>query len=508
MDDTSANATAVDADGVEPQEHGNRLARNALGLAGNIGIALGSSASTASVALTLAAIVAASSFASPIAILICGLPMLAIAAAFRRLNRWRVNCGATYAWGGRAISPYFGFIVGWITILAYVVGVVSISLPIGPYVVSLFGNSSSRPAEAIVGFIAVILATVIAYIGIKLTAWTQWVLIAIEYTGVGILAIWCLVAVFSHNPHSVPFSWSWFSWSSMGGIDGFIGASLIAVYMFSGWDTGILVNEETSDAREKPGQSVVTSVIVLALMYAFLTFALQGAVHTKDLEANGDNALSYIAQVISGSALAKYMILAVALSALGSTLASLVSGVRVTFAMGSDGVLPRAFGKTDARFKTPVLATVIIGIIASIGVWLYTFGSSSVVDSFDTVVSVDGLLFAVYYALTGIATAVYYRKLASTSVWNVIHIAVFPLAAAGFLAYIVVRSVEGLGGWSGRDLVSLYVMLGIGVAIMFYVRFAGGSDYFSLPRETYEPNAEPVAVAAAAADGDGDTKAP
>jgi amino acid transporter len=173
MDDTSAKATAVDADATEPQEHGNRLARNALGLAGNIGIALGSSASTASMALVLAALVAASSFASPIAILICGLPMLAIAAAFRRLNRWRVNCGATYAWGGRAISPYFGFIVGWITILAYVVGVVSISLPIGPYVVSLFGNSSSRPAEAIVGFVAVILVTIIAYLGIKLTAWTQ-----------------------------------------------------------------------------------------------------------------------------------------------------------------------------------------------------------------------------------------------------------------------------------------------------------------------------------------------
>jgi amino acid transporter len=229
--------------------------------------------------------------------------------------------------------------------------VVSISLPIGPYIVSLFGNSSSRPGEAIVGFAAVALTTAIAYLGIRLTAWTQWILIAIEYTGVGILATWCLVAVFSHNPHSVPFSWNWFSWSSMGGISGFISASLIAVYMFSGWDTGILVNEETSDAREKPGQSVVVSVIVLALMYAFLTFALQGAVRTKDLEANGDNALSYIAQVISGSALAKYMILAVALSALGSTLASLVSGVRVTFAMGSDGVLPRLFGKTDPRLR-------------------------------------------------------------------------------------------------------------------------------------------------------------
>ena len=51
-------------------------------------------------------------------------------------------------------------------------------------------------------------------------------------------------------------------------------------------------------------------------------------------------------------------------------------------------------------------------------------------------------------------------------------------------------------------------MLGIGIAIMLYVRIAGGSDYFNLPRETYQPGAEPAAVAAAATDGDGDTKAP
>jgi amino acid transporter len=485
MDDRSVEP-ASGPSAADPQEHGSHLARNALGLAGNIGIALGSAGPTASIALTLAAVVAASTFASPVAILICGLPMLAIAAAYRRLNRWRVNCGGIYIWGGRAISPYYGFSAGWIVILAYVVGVVSISLPIGPYVVSLFTSSSSRPGEAIVGFIAVVLATVVAYIGIRITAWTQWILIAVEYVGVGILAIWCLVSVFSHNPHSVPFAWSWFSWHSMGGISGFVAASLIAVYLYSGWDTGILLNEETSDSRDKPGNSVVTSVIVLALMYAFLTFALQGAVHTSKLEA-APNALSYIAQVVSGSPLAKYMILAVALSALGSTLASLVSGVRVTFAMGSDRVLPHAFARTHPVFKTPILATIIIGVIAAIGVWLYTFGSSSVQNSFDTVVSVDGLLFALFYALTGIATAVYFRKLARSSAWNFVLVALFPIGAAAFLVYIMYRSVAGLGGWTGRDLVSLYVMLGIGVVIMLWVRFTGTSDYFNLPRETYQP---------------------
>jgi len=188
------------------------------------------------------------------------------------------------------------------------------------------------------------------------------------------------------------------------------------------------------------------------------------------------------------------MILAVALSALGSTLASLVSGVRVAFSMGSDRVLPHAFARTHPVFKTPILATIVIGVIAAIGVWLYTFGSSSVQSSFDTVVSVDGLLFALFYALTGIATAVYFRKLAMRGAWSFILVAVFPLAAAAFLAYIMYRSVAGLGGWTGRDLVSLYVMLGIGAVIMLYARFNGTSDYFRRPRESYEPGSELIAT--------------
>lgn len=141
-------------------------------------------------------------------------------------------------------------------------------------------------------------------------------------------------------------------------------------------------------------------------------------------------------------------------------------------------------------------------MIAAIGVWLYTFGSSSVQNSFDMVVSVDGLLFALFYAMTGIATAVYFRKLARRSAWSFVLVALFPLASAAFLVYIMYRSVAGLGGWSGRDLVSLYVMLGIGAAIALYVRFWGHSDYFSRPRETYEPEDELVAAQSSLVNGD------
>ena len=474
-----------------PEEHGTRLRNNALNLLGNVGLALGSAAPTASIALTLAAIVAASSYASPVAILIIGLPMLGIAAAFKRLNRWHVNCGATYQWGARAISPYYGFMVGWLIFLAYFVGVISICLPIGPYLISLFGNAQSRLGEAIIGSAAVVAVTIVAYIGIRVAAWVQWALIAIEYIGITILAVYCLVAVFGHHAGSVPFSVSWFSWSSLGGVSGFIAASLIAVYMFSGWDTGIMVNEETENPRETPGNAVMLSVVVLALLYAFFTFAFQGAVTNRALQANGADALSYIAQQVAGSALAKYMILAVALSAIGSTLATLVSGVREAFAMGADGVLPRPLARTDPRFKTPSLATVIIGVLAVIGTWVYILGSSSVQNSFDTIVAVDGMLFALFYAFTGITMVVYFRRMAAAGPRNAVTMLLIPLISAAFLLYVVWKSVPGLGGWTSGSLISLYILLGVGAVIMAYAR-ATGSAYFATPREVFQPGAGPV----------------
>lgn len=476
---------------VAPAQPDSRLRANALNLGGSVAIALGSAGPTASIALVLAGLIAASSYASPLAILILTIPMIGIAIAYRRLNQWNVNCGATYIWAGRAISPYFGFMIGWLIFLAYFLGVMSIVLPIGPYALQLGPNSfqNSQVAEAVIGSVAIVFVTVIAYLGIRITARVQWVLIAIEYVAITLLAIVALIAVFGGNSHSVPFSWSWFSWGTMGGTSGFVAAALIAVYMFSGWDTAILVNEETENATQNPGTAVIISVLVLGFMFAFFTFAFQGAVHGKALQANGSNALSYIAQVLGGSALAKYMILAVLLSAVGSALASLVSAARITFAMGYDRVLPPVLARTSPRYLTPSVATVIMGVLAIAVTWLYSLGSSSVQDSFNTVVASVGLLFALFYAATGFAVAVYYRKLAVRGVLPFIELVVLPVGSALFLLYVSWKSVTtSLGGWTSQNMVYLYVMLAIGVAVMLYVRLRGTSQYFDMPIEAYDPS--------------------
>src|SRR5258708_805973 len=261
--------------------HGGRegLRANAIGLKDAIIVGMAWGGPTASIALTLVAIVGAMHYGGPLAVLICALPMFGIALAYRRLNRWQVDCGASYTWIGQAITPYLGFIVGWIMLLGYFLGTISDVLPIGPYVLAVFapGSRNSTFAAALSGGIWLVIVTIIAYIGIKVTARFQWVLATFEYLTILVFAIVSLVAVFGGNAKSASFHWSWFSWSSIGGTSGLVGGILIAVFMFRGWGTPIFVDEETEGAPGQPRRGVLLSGRGLHLQYRVFPFASPGA---------------------------------------------------------------------------------------------------------------------------------------------------------------------------------------------------------------------------------------
>src|ERR1700730_8111334 len=180
MSDQTEQAPA-DRTGRAPARGGG-LRANAIGLKDSIIVGMASSGPTASIALTLAAIVGVMNYGGPVAVLVCGLPMFGIALAYRRLNRWQVDCGASYTWIGRAISPYLGVMVGWIMLLGYFLGTISDVLPIGPYVLAAFapGFQNSTFATALSAAIWLVIVTIIAYIGIRVTARFQWVLATIE----------------------------------------------------------------------------------------------------------------------------------------------------------------------------------------------------------------------------------------------------------------------------------------------------------------------------------------
>ena len=95
-------------------------------------------------------------------------------------------------------------------------------------------------------------------------------------------------------------------------------------------------------------------------------------------------------------------------------------------------------------------------------------------------VAITGLLFSLFYSLTALATIAYYRRRVMARPMDALLLGILPLAAAVFVAWIIVKSLMNAPGpqrWS---------MLGIvlaGVAAMFVAQFVLRSPFFQVRRE-------------------------
>ena len=459
---------------------GPHLEADAIGVTEDTIIGMAASAPAASVGLTLAALAAATAYGSGPIIILTAIPMLIIANAYRKLNMWKANAGASFEWVGRAINPYLGFLTGWLMIAAYVLGTLSGVEVLAPSVLSVFGSSSTATwgnigIDTALGLIML----VIAVVGIKITARSQVGLALVEYTILIGFAIAGLIFVLGHHHGTVPMTSGWASPAGVGGHGSATAGFLIAVFMFTGWDGAIYVNEETQRRRINPGKAVLIAVALLAVVYFVATIGLQGAVSAKALQANAADAPVYIAQVMGGTGWAKVMALSITLSAIASTGAGIVVTARIVMDMANRRVLPPSLGLINRRFSTPAVASIVVGLLVVILTWIYLL-ATSVQNAFDDVVAITGLLFSLFYILTALATIAYFRRRIMAKPVDSIMLGILPLAAAVFLAYIIVKSLMNAPGsqrWS---------MLGIvlaGVVLMFVARFVLKSSFFRIRRE-------------------------
>src|SRR5579864_443850 len=136
----------AEAAGQPVMDRQDLLKPDAIGIAQATVIGMATSAPAATVAISLAAFAAATAYASGPILLIAAIPMLIIANAYRRLNLWSANCGASFEWVGRAINPYLGFLTGWLMIVTYIVGTVAGVIVLGPSVLAVTGAESAGTA--------------------------------------------------------------------------------------------------------------------------------------------------------------------------------------------------------------------------------------------------------------------------------------------------------------------------------------------------------------------------
>jgi len=460
-----------------------RLEPDAIGVAQDTVIGMASSAPAATIGLSLAALAAATAYGSGPILILTAIPMLVIANAYRRCNMWNANCGASFEWVGRAINPYLGFLTGWFMVVAYIIGTVAEILLLGPSILAVFGSANTNPwAWVAIGTAVGVFMLVIAVVGIRITARTQVGIALIEYLILIGLSIWGLLVVINHHPGTFPITSGWFSPTGIGGKGSAVAGFLIAVFVYGGWDGTLYVNEEVKHRRTNPGRAAILAVGLLAIIYTLAQVGLQGVVSPARLQnaANSGSALVYVADALGGSFWAKMMALAIALSVIATTGTGIVLSSRIAYGMASYRALPGFLSNVSRRYHTPVAASIIVGLLLIALTWVYLL-ATPVQDAFSNVIDTTGLLFAMFYILTALATVVYYRRRVFSSFGDFLSLGLLPLGAAGFLGWMFYKSVQDA---AQPQIWSLIGIIGLGLVMMLSARFILRSPFFHIRRES------------------------
>jgi len=459
-----------------------RLEPNAIGVAQDTVIGMASAAPAATLGLILAALAAATFYASGPALILIALPMIVIANCYRRLNMWNANCGASFEWVGRVINPYLGFMTGWIMITGNTLATVGTTVVLGPSVLAVFGSTAaaSTTPNLIISTVVILGMLVIAVIGIRITARTQVGLAIIEYTILVGFGVAGLIAVLGHRHGTFPITREWWSLSGIGGHGSLAAGCLVAVYAYVGWDGTIYVNEEVKHRRANPGRAAMMSVALLAVIYTLVQVGLQGMVSPAQLQAHSTDALVYTAQALAGSGWAKTMAFAIALSVIATTGVTIVLTARIIYGMASHRVLPPVLGNVNRRFSTPVGATVVVGLTLLGITWAYLL-FTSLANAFSDVIAVSSLLFATFYILTAVTATTYYWRRVFSNVLDAVNLGLLPLASAGFLGWVVVKTLLAA---PPPQLWSLVGIVSLGLILIPIVRFVLRPQYFQFRPET------------------------
>jgi amino acid transporter len=478
----------------EPIVHGkqvvSQLKTNTLNLFDATIIATSSVAPAYSLAATIAVLFVVVGVASPAAILVSFVPVLFIALAYYYLNRMDPNCGASYSWVSRTLSPYVGWFGGWVQLCANILFCAAAPLIAGVYTLQLFQSfgwingdtAGSQFWIAAVGVLWLLFVTFMVVKGIRLTANFQWVLLAIEYLIVVGFCIAAFVKVIGGHPAVQPVQANWFNPGALGSLNGLAAGCALGVFFFWGWDTAANLNEESKDAETTPGYAGLISMVVLLVLFLFSATAIDMVTSGNDLTTignNGGDILYFFAQGLSTTPITYLMILAVLSSTIATIQTTLLPSSRLSFSMARDGVFPKMFGIIHKEWQTPWVGTLVSALL-SILVIASTF-IGSVNNVFGNLILEIGVLVAFYYGITGISCAWAFRKVLFTSPSLFFLAGLLPFAGGLFLFWIGYQVVFPSGVAFG-DAISaaapVLVAFGLGIPLTILAAVLNRTGFF------------------------------
>lgn len=297
--------------------------------------------------------------------------------------------GGTYEYGYKFLNPAFGFVAGWMFLLAKSASAATAALGFAGYLLNTFGIEA-RATSVLIGLFAVLAITLVVLSGLRRSNLTNTIIVSITLLSLVLL-------VFFGLPQSVSFAPVNFDFSLDSGWQAFFYASALMFVAYTGYGRIATMGEEVKEPRRTIPRAMITTLVVTMLLYvsvAFVAVALLGA-NGLSAATEGVAAPLEIAAKTLGIPVLPQLLALGAMTAMLGVLLNLILGLsRVLLAMGRRGDMPKRFSKLNQAKTTPTAAVIGMAIVVAS---LVLIGNVKLTWSF------SAFTVLIYYAITNLA---------------------------------------------------------------------------------------------------------
>ena len=367
------------------------------------------------------------------------------------------------------------FIVGWVSHLYYWIypGImVAFTGVLVVYIVGLFGITLSTPMEVGVAILFAIITGAIAFRGISGSTMTAVVINVIQLTALAVFSILAIVfrlthpdagyvhdgitsVVLPHNMTNVLFQ------------------GTIAILLLVGFESVTALGAEAINPKRDVRRAVLLSLaiqggIAYLLEYVSTNLFVNTSMTAQVTDASGvaTTVTGYAAAATSGAPigdmvrfigdnmlggtglpLALILAATVLIALVGTTLACLNTGVRITYVMGRDKEVPGLLGLLHGRFATPHYGVIALAAVSAV---IGGYGVLSADNLLQTILASNVGTFLVYGMTNLIVVLAFWHRAERSALRHVIVPVLGLVANIAMLAAVVGLSIAS-GGTTQTD---------------------------------------------------------
>jgi hypothetical protein len=291
---------------------------------------------------------------TPLAFLLGGIGCLALAFVVIGFTRRMATAGYAYTYASRSLGTSAGFMAGWLYFFGFICFVPMTMSAVGYLAADLLGVNPKL--WILFFFIGMVLFVVLSTIKIKVTTRVQ---LIVGIVTIAVILVVDLVTTAKGGINGQALSAFTFQHTNSGGFNGVFYGIIFGVTSYIGFETAADFGEETANPRRNIPIAVIVATLFAIVLYLWTTYSITIGFGVNNGKAMGSDpvALKTTATTYVGSFTGTLVEIGGMLAAFIVCVACATAAARTLFAMGREGVLPAALGRTHPTQRRRTSAT-------------------------------------------------------------------------------------------------------------------------------------------------------